>query len=65
MGKIYILEDDKNISEIEQIALKNAGYEVVAINELDGTTLWAMKNCVDCRVTGTKNRPSFWPLSHQ
>ena len=28
MGKIYILEDDKNISEIEQFALKNAGYEV-------------------------------------
>ena len=25
MGKIYILEDDKNISEIEQFALKNAG----------------------------------------
>lgn len=30
MGKIYILEDDKNISEIEQFALKNAGYEVSA-----------------------------------
>ena len=28
MGKIYILEDDKNISEIEQFALKNAGYNV-------------------------------------
>ena len=27
MGKIYILEDDKNISEIEQFALKNAGLD--------------------------------------
>lgn len=28
MQKIYIVEDDKNIAEIEQFALKNAGYEV-------------------------------------
>lgn len=30
MEKIYILEDDKNIAEIEQFALKNAGYDVYA-----------------------------------
>lgn len=28
MSKIYIVEDDKNISEIQQFALKNVGYEV-------------------------------------
>lgn len=28
MQKIYIVEDDKNIAEIEQFALKNAGYSV-------------------------------------
>lgn len=28
MQKIYIVEDDKNIAEIEQFALKNAGYDV-------------------------------------
>lgn len=28
MKKIYIVEDDKNIAEIEEFALKNAGYEV-------------------------------------
>lgn len=28
MGMIYIVEDDKNISEIESFALKNSGYEV-------------------------------------
>ena len=27
MALIYIVEDDKNISEIESYALKNAGYE--------------------------------------
>ena len=29
MQKIYIVEDDKNIAEIEQFALTNAGYEAV------------------------------------
>ena len=33
MGKIYILEDDKNISEIEQFALKNAGYEAEILTD--------------------------------
>lgn len=28
MQKIYIVEDDKNIAEIEQFALKNVGYDV-------------------------------------
>lgn len=27
MALIYIVEDDRNISEIESYALKNAGYE--------------------------------------
>lgn len=30
MALIYILEDDRNIREIEEIALKNADYEVVS-----------------------------------
>lgn len=29
MSLIYVVEDDKNIQEIEQIALKNSGYQVV------------------------------------
>ena len=28
MQKIYIVEDDKNIAEIEEFALKNSGFEV-------------------------------------
>lgn len=31
MALIYILEDDRNIREIEEIALKNADYEVVSL----------------------------------
>lgn len=30
MALIYVLEDDKNICEIEEIALKNSGFEVVS-----------------------------------
>ena len=32
MQKIFIVEDDKNIAEIEQFALKNVGYEVECFN---------------------------------
>lgn len=34
MEKIYIVEDDQNIREIEQYALKNAGYEVVPFDKV-------------------------------
>ena len=30
MALIYVVEDDKNISEIECFALKNSGYEIEA-----------------------------------
>jgi two-component system, OmpR family, alkaline phosphatase synthesis response regulator PhoP len=29
MALIYVVEDDKNISEIESFALKNAGHQIV------------------------------------
>ena len=28
MGLIYVVEDDRDISEIESFALKNSGYDV-------------------------------------
>lgn len=33
MALIYVVEDDKNISEIESFALKNSGYEVEAFQD--------------------------------
>ena len=36
MALIYILEDDRNIREIEEIALKNADYEVVSFETAAG-----------------------------
>ena len=31
MALIYVVEDDKNISEIESFALKNAGHQIVCL----------------------------------
>lgn len=42
MALIYVLEDDRNIREIEEIALKNAGFEVVSF-ETAGTFEQKMK----------------------
>jgi hypothetical protein len=29
-----------------------------------GQSLWAQPGCADCRVYGTKNKPSWWPNDH-
>lgn len=36
MARIYIVEDDKNIREIETIALKNTGYETEVFENAEG-----------------------------
>lgn len=36
MALVYVLEDDRNIREIEEIALKNAGYEVAVFETAKG-----------------------------
>ena len=35
MSLIYIVEDDKNISEIESFSLKNSGYDVLVYETAD------------------------------
>ena len=45
MSVIYIVEDDKNISEIESYALKNSGYQVESFE--NARTFWS--RCQDRR----------------
>ena len=45
MSVIYIVEDDKNISEIESYALKNSGYQVESF--VNARTFWS--RCQDRR----------------
>lgn len=39
------------------------GYDIVSWSFPPDETIWAPVACVDCRKTGTKKKPSFWPTS--
>ena len=43
----------------------SSGWEPVFADPLSGEVMWAPKKCVDCRVYGHKNKPSFWPNDHK
>ncbi len=45
-------------------SLYHAGYDVVSYFEESNESYWVMRQCVDCRIFGTKNKPSFWPTDH-
>ncbi len=45
MSLIYIVEDDKNISEIESFSLKNSGYDVLVYETADEFR-HALKECL-------------------
>lgn len=38
---------------------------LVADENGDEKMQWAPRRCVDCTMTGTKNKPSYWPNSHK
>lgn len=42
----------------------DTGYDVVSNSPSSRESLWAPVACVDCRIFGTKNKPSFWPNDH-
>lgn len=42
----------------------DTGYDIVSYSPSENKSMWAPLSCVDCRVFGTKNKPSFWPNNH-
>ncbi len=56
------LVDDPKKSQASREELYDNGYEMVsAAQSEDSPDTWSTKECVDCRLYGTKDKPSFWP----
>lgn len=45
-------------------SLFSVGYDVIFYTEETGESVWSPKKCVDCRIYGTKKKPTFWPNNH-
>ncbi len=45
-------------------SLYSVGFDVVSYFKESGESTWAIRRCVDCRIFGTKIKPSFWPNDH-
>lgn len=65
-----------NLSEPLEAESNEKGYDyfysrgdrplyMVADENGDEKMQWAPRRCVDCTMTGTKNKPSYWPNSHK
>lgn len=45
--------------------LYECGYDIIGMSDQDNESYWAMQICIDCRLTGTKFKPAFWPTDHK
>lgn len=45
-------------------SLYKVGFDVISYFDETKESSWVIRRCVDCRVYGTKNKPSFWPTNH-
>ena len=57
---VMIPEREKPIP-IPWSTMHETGYDIVSYNPSERESAWAPVSCVDCRIFGTKNKPSFWP----
>ncbi|OFY43388.1 MAG: hypothetical protein A2X18_00100 [Bacteroidetes bacterium GWF2_40_14] len=46
------------------ISMYESGYDVISYSQEASESYWVQKICSDCRVFGTKIKPSFWPNNH-
>lgn len=54
-----LVVNDLNRRDWDYPTLWQSGYDVTSYSFDE--EVWAPKNCVDCRLKGTKIKPSFWP----
>ena len=59
MQKIYIVEDDKNIAEIEEFALKNSGFEVYTFSNAKNFDKKMENKYPDLIITGISTFPFY------
>lgn len=45
-------------------SLYHSGYDVIDFFEDTKESSWVTRRCVDCEISGSKNKPSFWPNDH-